>query len=70
MSGWGGCDWVFRVFGGFKVGYRVFYGFWVGWMSVGPLQGDSWIFEYYGGLFRGLIKGLTGSLYCFKVILL
>ena len=27
MSDWGGCSWVFRVFGGFKVGYRVFYGF-------------------------------------------
>ena len=23
-------------------------------------------FLSYGGLFRGLIKGLTGSLYCFK----
>ena len=27
VSDWGVCDWVFRVFGGFKVGYRVFYGF-------------------------------------------
>ena len=35
-------------------------------MSVGPLQGDSWVFGYYGGLFRGLIRGLTGSLYYFS----
>ena len=33
---------------------------------MGSPQGDSWVFEYYGGLFRGLIKGLTGSLYHFK----
>ena len=33
---------------------------------MGPPQGDSWVFEYYGVLFRGLIKGLTGSLYCFS----
>ena len=43
-----------------------FVGFWVGFMSVGPLQGDSWVFGYYEGLFRGLIRGLTGSLYCFS----
>ena len=32
VSGWGGCNRVFRVFGGFKVDYRVFYGF-LGWMN-------------------------------------
>ena len=26
-----------------------FMGFWVGLMSVGPLQGDSWIFGYLWG---------------------
>ena len=31
MTG-GVCGWVFRVFGGFKVGYRVFYGF-LGWVN-------------------------------------
>ena len=41
-------------------------GFWVGRMSVGPLQGDSWVFEGYGSLLRGLIKGFSGGLYCFS----
>ena len=49
VSDWGDCDWVFRVFRGFKVDYRVFYGFWVGFMDVGPLQGDSWVFGYLWG---------------------
>ena len=31
VSDWGDCDWVFRVFRGFKVDYRVFYGF-LGWI--------------------------------------
>ena len=26
-----------------------FMGFWVGFMSVGPLQGDSWVFGYLWG---------------------
>ena len=43
-----------------------FMGFWVGSMSVGPPQGDLWVFGYYGGLFRGLIKGFSGGLYCFS----
>ena len=43
-----------------------FMGFWVGWMSVGPLQGDSWVFEGYGGLLRGLIKGFSDGLCCFS----
>ena len=43
-----------------------FMGFW-GWMSVcGAPQGDSWVFEGYGGLLRGLIKGFSGGLYCFS----
>ena len=25
-----------------------FMGFWVGCVSVGPPQGDSWVFGYYG----------------------
>ena len=34
-----------------------FMGFW-GWMSeCGAPQGDSWVFEGYGSLLRGLIKG-------------
>ena len=66
MSDWGVCGWVFRVFRGFKVGYRVFYGF-LGWMSeCGAPQGDSWVFEGYGSLLRGLIKGFSGGLYCFS----
>ena len=43
-----------------------FMGFWVECMSVEPPQGDSWVFWYYGGLLSGLIRGLTGGLYCFK----
>ena len=33
---------------------------------MGPPQGDSWVFEGYGSLLRGLIKGFSGSLYCFS----
>ena len=36
---------------------------------MGPLQDDSWVFEGYGVLLRGLIKGFTASLpglYCFS----
>ena len=33
---------------------------------MGPLQGDSWVFEGYGVLLRGLVKGFSGSLYCFS----
>ena len=40
-------------FRGFKVGYRVFYGFWVGFMSVGPPQGDSWVFGVSLGVSLG-----------------
>ena len=29
-------------------------GFGVGFMSVGPLQGDSWVFGYLWVFFRGL----------------
>ena len=29
-------------------------GFGVGLMSVGPLQGDSWVLGIFGGFFRGL----------------
>ena len=66
MSGWGGCDWVSGYLGDLRLVTGCFMGFWVGCMSVEPLQGDSWVFGYYGGLFRGLIKGLTGSLYYFS----
>ena len=27
---------------------------------MGPPQGDSWVFEGYGVLLRGLIKGFSG----------
>ena len=33
---------------------------------MGPPQGDSWVFEGYEVLLRGLIKGFSGSLYCFS----
>ena len=33
-----------------------FMGFWVGLMSVGPPQGDSWVFGYL----RGFLKGFKG----------
>ena len=36
---------------------------------MGPLQGNSWVFEGYGSLLRGLIKGFTTGLpglYCFS----
>ena len=33
---------------------------------MGPPQGDSWVFEGYGVLLRGLIKGFSDSLYCFS----
>ena len=33
---------------------------------MGPPQGDSWVFEGYGGLLRGLIKGFSSGLYCFS----
>ena len=33
---------------------------------MGPLQGVSWVFEGYGVLLRGLIKGFSGGLYCFS----
>ena len=33
---------------------------------MGPPQGDSWVFEGYGSLLRGLIKGFSGGLYCFS----
>ena len=35
-------------------------------MSVGPPQGVSWVFEGYGVLLRGLIKGFSDGLYCFS----
>ena len=35
-------------------------------MSVGPPQGVSWVFEGYGVLLRGLIKGFSDSLCCFS----
>ena len=28
-------------------------GFWVGFMNVGPLQGDSWVFGYLWGFLWG-----------------
>ena len=33
---------------------------------MGPPQGISWVFEGYGVLLRGLIKGFSGGLYCFS----
>ena len=36
---------------------------------MGPLQGVSWVFEGYGVLLRGLIKGFSDGLYCVLVIL-
>ena len=35
-------------------------------MSVGPPQGVSWVFEGYGVLLRGFIKGFSDGLYCFS----
>ena len=35
-----------------------FMDFWVGLMSVGPPQGDSWVFGYLWGFFMGLRAGL------------
>ena len=43
-----------------------FMGFWVGRVSVGPPQGVSWVFEGYGVLLRGLIKGFSDGLCCFS----
>ena len=36
---------------------------------MGLPQGVSWVFEGYGVLLRGLIKGFSSSLYCILVIL-
>ena len=33
---------------------------------MGPPQGVSWVFEGYGVLLRGLIKGFSDGLYCFS----
>ena len=33
---------------------------------MGPLQGVSWVFEGYGVLLRGLIKGFSDGLCCFN----
>ena len=35
-------------------------GFGVGFVSMGPLQGDSWVFGYLWGFFGGLRGGLCG----------
>ena len=44
--------------GDLKLIIRSFMGFWVGLMSVGPPQGDSWVFGYLWGFFRGLRSSL------------
>ena len=38
-------------------------------MSVGPPQGVSWVFEGYGVLLRGFIKGFFQMVYTVLVIL-
>ena len=47
-----GLFWVFK--GNLKLITGSFMGFGVGLVSVGPPQGDSWVFEYLWGFFRGL----------------
>ena len=37
------------ILGDLKLIIGSFMGFWVGLMSVGPLQGDSWVFGYLWG---------------------
>ena len=37
-------------------------GFWVGFMSVGPLQGDSWVFW----VFLGVSLGFKGQFIAYK----
>ena len=48
---WGDCIWVF---GYLRLITGSFMGFGVGFMSVGPLQGDSWVFGVSVGVSLGV----------------